>query len=179
VARGASARRHAQAVFQIALERGELEGWRADLRRISAIMTEPRFSLFLETPKIPFTEKAKLLSERLEGVSDLAMNFAYLLVAKGRTRIVEDIAREYERLVDAHYGIEHAEVTTAVPIDDLERERLARRLSEVVGKEVVLTIKVDPQITGGLIARIGDKLIDGSVMERLAALRKSLIKMSR
>ena len=179
MARRASARRHAQAVFEIALERDELEGWREDLRKISDVMGDFLFSLYLEAPNIPFKDKEALLGERLEGISQFAMNLVHLLVVKGRVRIAEGIASEYERLVDAYYGIEHAEVTTAIPIDEERREGIAQSLSEKWGKRVVLSTRVDPDIDGGLVIRIGDRLIDGSTKGKLAQLRRDLIGAAR
>jgi len=129
----------------------------------------------LESPKIPFSEKARILSQRLEGVTPLAMNLAYLLVARGRLRIVEDIVIEYERLVDDQRGIAHAEVATAVPLDEEEKDKVIHRLGDIVGKEIVLSARVDPSLIGGLVARVGDKLIDGSTKSRLLSLRESLI----
>jgi len=171
----ASARRHAQAVFQIALERGELDLWRGDLERISEAMKDPLVYAFLESPKIHFDEKARILSQRLEGISPLAMNLAYLLVARRRLGIAGDIVTEYRRLVDEHRGIAHAEVATAVPVDEELEDKLARRLGDLVGKEIVLISRVDPSLIGGLMARVGDKLIDGSIKTRLLSLRQSLV----
>ena len=176
MARAASARRHAQAAFEIALERDELDVWRRDLERIAGAMRDPVLRPVLESPKVPFTEKTRILGQWLEGVTPLAMNLAHLLVARGRLGIAEDIFTEYERLVDDHRGIAHAEVTTAVPLGEGEREKLVRRLGEVVGKEIVLRERVDPALIGGLRARVGDKLIDGSTKSRLLWLRESLIE---
>ena len=175
MAKAASARRHAQAAFQIALERDELDLWRGDLKSIAAAIKDPLLYAFLASPKIPFSEKARILSQRLEGVTPLAMNLAYLLVARGRLGIVEDIVDEYGRLVDEHRGIAHAEVATAVPVDAEVKDRLVRRLGELVGREIVLKVRVDPSLIGGIIARIGDKIIDGSTKSRLLSLRESLI----
>jgi F-type H+-transporting ATPase subunit delta len=83
---------------------------------------------------------------------------------------------EYGRLVDEHRGIAHAEVATAVPLEPEEKDKLVRRLGDLVGREIVLTTRVDPAIIGGLVARVGDKLIDGSTKSRLLALRESLIR---
>jgi len=172
----ASGRRHAQAAFQIALEREELDIWRGDLTRISETVKAPLFTAFLESPKVPFAEKARILRQRLEGINPLAMNLALLLVFKGRLGIVEELVLEYGRLLDEHRGIAHAEVATAVPLDSDEEDRLTHRLSDMMDKEIVLTTKVDPSIIGGLIARVGDKLIDGSTKSRLLALRESLVR---
>ena len=176
MARVASARRHAQAVFQIALERGELDLWRGDLERISEAMKDPLIYAFLESPKIRFDEKARVLSQHLEGVNPLAMNLAYILIARRRLGIAGDIVAEYQRLVDEHRGIAQAEVATAVPVDEEVKDKLVHRLGALVGKEIVLSTRVDPSLIGGLVARVGDKLIDGSTRAKLDTLRNSLIE---
>jgi F-type H+-transporting ATPase subunit delta len=172
----ASARRHAQAAFQIALERGELETWREDLEMISEAMKDPVLLAFLETPRIHFSEKTRILSQRLEGINPLAMNLTLLLVAKGRLGLVEDLVLEYKRLVDEYRGIAHAEVVTAVPLELEEKDELVRHLGDMVGKEIVLTARVDPSLIGGLMARVGDRLIEGSIQSRLLALKESLMR---
>ena len=87
--------------------------------------------------------------------------------------MINDIADEYQRLVDNYRGIEGAEVaevTTAIPLDDEDKLKLAQRLTSLVGKPVVLKPKVDPSLMGGLIIRVGDKLIDGSIRSKLLSL---------
>ncbi len=171
----ASARRHAQAVFQIALEQNELDRWRNDLGMIAEAMNDPLLYAFLENPKIHFDVKTRILSQRLEGISPLAMNLALLLVAKKRLGIVEEIVYEYGRLVDEHRGIAHAKVATAIPLDEKDRDSVTHRLSDALGKDILLITQVDPSIIGGLTVRIGDKLIDGSTKNRLQALKKILV----
>ena len=175
MAKAASARRHAQAVFQTAMERDELDLWRGDLESIAAAIKDPLLYAFLTSPKIPFSEKARILGQRLEGVTPLAMNLSCLLAAKGRLGIVEGIVDEYGRLVDEHRGIAQAEVATAVPVDEDVKDKLIRRLGELLEREIVLKLRVDPSLIGGIIARIGDKIIDGSTKSRLLYLRESLI----
>lgn len=79
--------------------------------------------------------------------------------------------------MDAHQGRERAEVVTAHPLEDQQRERLGRWLSQLRGKEVVLTSREDPEILGGLVVRVGDGLIDGSTKGRLEAMRKGLAEL--
>jgi len=172
----AAARRHAQAAFEIALERKELEEWRGDLERLSEAVKDPLLFAFLESPRIHFEEKARILRQGLEGLNPLVMNLGLLLVARGRLGLVADMVLEYGRLVDEHRGIAHAEVATAVPLEPEEKDKLVRRLGDLVGREIVLTTRVDTAIIGGLVARVGDKLIDGSTKSRLLALRESLIR---
>lgn len=168
------ARRYSQAVFNIARERNELDKWQSDLRKIVTLGDDAKFIALLENPKVRFEDKAELLSKVLGEVNPLALNLVYLLVTKGRLGMVADIADEYRRLLDSYRGIEQAEVTTAIELDDEDRRRLEERLGAVVGKKVVVKPKVDPSVLGGVVARIGDKLLDGSTRSRLMALKKAL-----
>jgi F-type H+-transporting ATPase subunit delta len=171
-----AAKRHAQAAFEIALERNELQVWRDDLERLAEAVKDPTLFTFLESPGIHLDEKVRILRDGLEGLNPLVVNLALLLVSRGRLGLLNDIVLEYGRLVDEDRGVAHAEVATAVTLEPEERDKLAGRLSDLVGREIVLTTRVDPAIVGGLVARVGDKLIDGSTKSRLHALRVSLMR---
>jgi F-type H+-transporting ATPase subunit delta len=161
-------------VFKIAQERNELDRWQSDLKKIATLGEDAPFIALMENPKIHFEAKAKLLSEWLGALNPLALNLVYLLVARGRLSMVGDIADEYQRLLDSYRGIEQAEVTTAIELDDEDRRKLEERLEAVVGKKVVLKPKVDPGVLGGIVARIGGKLLDGSTRSRLMVLKKAM-----
>jgi F-type H+-transporting ATPase subunit delta len=107
------------------------------------------------------------------------MNLAYLLAARNRWGIMEHIATEYNLLVDAYQGIEHAEVTTAVPIDEEDERHLEKRLEEIIGKKTVVSTRVNPAIMGGLVTKVGDRLLDGSTRTKLLALKRSMIEGTR
>ena len=175
--RGVAAKRHAQAVFQLALERGELERWLDDLKTIATTLSEPQLMAILESPKVHLDEKMDLISRCLPGVSQLALNLVYLLVTRRRLRLIDQIVSEYQRLADAYQGLEHAEVTTAIPLDEEDKKRLSERLAELTGTRIMLTTKVDPDVIGGFVVRIGDRLIDGSTKNKLDSLRKSLVEV--
>jgi F-type H+-transporting ATPase subunit delta len=174
MAKGVSGKRHAQAVFRLALETSALDRWQTDLTTMVEVMGDSQVIAFLESPRLSAEKKRDSLRGLLAGVSPAALNLGFLLVSRNRLRIVHDLANEYMRLVNTHYGREEAEVTTAVPISQKEQEAIAKGLARVAGKEIVLKLKVDPDIMGGLVARIGDKLLDGSVRTRLKDLRSSL-----
>ncbi len=179
MANSAYATRHAQEAFRTALERKELNRWQSDLRRIASLVKDVTLFALLENPEVSFDDKAKVLSERLGDMNPQALELVSELVAKGRLAIIDDIADEYQRLVDNYRGIEGAEVaevTTAIPLDDEEKLRLAQRITSLVGKPVVLKAKVDSSLIGGIIIRVGDKLIDGSIHSKLVALKKELVK---
>jgi F-type H+-transporting ATPase subunit delta len=174
VARKIYARRYSQAVFNIALERNELDRWQSDLRKIAGLGEDAVFIALSENPKVRFEDKAKLLAKRLGEINPLALNLVYLLVTRGRLSLAGDIADEYQRLLDSYRGIEQAEVITAVPLDDKDKRKLEERLGAMVGKKVVLKSRVDSSLIGGIVARIGGKLLDGSTHSKLMALRNEL-----
>jgi F-type H+-transporting ATPase subunit delta len=179
VARGVYAKRYAQAAFELALERKELDRWQSDLRKIASLAEDAALSAVLESPKFRFEKKAKLLSERLGKINPLALNLAYLLVSRGRLGVIGDIADEYQRRLDSHRGIERAEVTTAIPLDDEDKLKLEKRLGGIVSKKVVLEPEVDSRVIGGFVARIGGKLLDGCTRSKLEALKRELVRAGR
>lgn len=173
----ASGKRYAQAVFGLAVERDELDSWRVSLKKIAELSADEDLMALLENPKLPFAVKKQLLGGRLSEVNPLALNLASLLVSRGILEIAADISREYDHLLDAHRGIEHAEVFTALPLDEGDKQRLSRKLGKMVGREVIVDARVDPTVVGGFKARIGDMLIDGSLRNRLETLRRSLTEV--
>jgi len=179
MARKVHIRRYAQAVFEIALETKELDSWQSDLRRIASLAEDDALIAFLESPKIQFDDKARLLSEQLKGINPLALNLVYLLAARGRLHSIGDIADDYQRLLDNYRGIETAEVVTAIPLDAEDKQRLAEHLGAIVGKKVALKTEVESRLIGGVIARIGGKLLDGSTRSKLEALRRELVRAGR
>jgi F-type H+-transporting ATPase subunit delta len=179
MARKVYTRRYAQAVFEIALETKELDRWQSDLRRIASLAEDDTLIAFLESPKIQFEDKARLLSEQLNGINPLALNLVYLLATRGRLRSLGDIANDYQQLLDSYRGIEMAEVVTATALDEKDKQRLAEHLSAIVGKKVALKTEVEPRLIGGVIAKIGGKLLDGSTRSKLETLRKELVRAGR
>jgi len=182
MAKSAYAIRHAQEVFKTALEKKELNKWQSDLRGIASLAKDDTLLALLENPGVTFDDKAKVLAERLVEVDPQALTLVSELVAKGRLAIIGEIADEYQRLVDNYRGIEGAEVaevTTAIPLDDEDKLRLAQRLTSIVGKPVVLKPKVEPGLIGGIIIRVGDKLIDGSIRSKLEALKREMGRIAR
>jgi len=116
------------------------------------------------------------LHDGLGEVTETVLNLVYLLISKGRVGMLPDIADEYRRLVDEYNGIERAEITTAVPIDDAARLKLSEKLSDITGKKVIIESEnVNPDIIAGIIVKVAGKLIDGSTRGRLKELKKELI----
>lgn len=175
MAKATSAKRHAQALFKLALERNEIDKWREELRTIADILSDPQLMAILENPKIHLNEKEQLIEKCLPKLSKLTKNFVYFLIAKQRLGILSQTVAEYEHLADAHQGLAHAKVITAIPLDEEEKKKLSERLAAITGKRIVLTTEVDNSIIGGFVARIGDILIDGSTRAKLEALKRRLL----
>jgi len=171
---GQVARRYARAVFDLAVAEGDVDGWLGDLHLIQSFLSEVDIAMLLENPSIPFAAKREIVDKGLGKLGRLRQNFVYVLVTNGRVRAIDDIVAQFQALVNDYRGLAVAEVVTAVPLDDHESQRVTQRLEALVGKKIVLQRRVDPSILGGVVARIGDHLIDGSIASQLGALREQL-----
>jgi F-type H+-transporting ATPase subunit delta len=169
-------KRYAQAVFELAMERNELESWQEGLKKIADSTANEQLMALLESPRVPFDTKKELLEKQLGKINPLVFNLALLLVQKGSLRLGGDISRQFIALLDTHRGVERANVIAAVPLSDEDRKTISSRLGKMVERKVVVEDKVDSSIIGGFIARIGDMLVDGSVRQRLESLKKSLVE---
>ena len=170
-------RRYSQAIFRMALEKKDFNKWQSDLRKASSLMKDSALFSLIANPKIEVDQKTMTLEQRLGDVNPMVIKLLLMLASKSRLALIDDIAEEYQASVDNYRGIEGtevAEVTTAIPLDDDDQLKVAERITEIIGKPVLLKPKVDPGIIGGIIIRVGDKLIDGSIRSKLAALKKDL-----
>ena len=174
MAKKANPRRYAQAVFDIALEKDKLELWQSDLQKAVNAVAEGDLLAALESPKIKFEDKSRLLKKRLKKINPLAVNLLLLLISKSGIGMIGEIAREYHQLLNAYRGIQSADVTTALPLNKKDEKKLAKKLGQMVDAKVELKSRVDPDILGGIIARVGGKLLDGSTRTKLIALKKEL-----
>ena len=173
--RAASARRYAQAVFELALENRELEKWFDDLTLLSDSVSNQEFLDFLSQPRVTSEEKIRVVRDALgDSVGPLALNLMSLLATKNIAHILPGITDQYQELLDAQQGIERAEAVTAIPLDDDVQRRITEMLSAMSGRDVRLTTRVDAEILGGVIIRIGDRVMDGSTRSRLRAMRREL-----
>ncbi len=177
VARRFSAGRYGRAIFELALEKEELDRWQSDLEKVMSLGQDATIAAYLENPKVHLDDKIRLLSRRLGDIDPLVLNLLYLLLARGRLNMLPDVAHAYQRLLDSYHGIERAEVTTAVPLDDEARLKLSQHLSDIIGKEVLLEPEVDPGLIGGVVVRVAGKLLDGSTQGKLAALRREITRV--
>lgn len=169
-----SEKRYAQAFFELAVEREQLENWRDELHEAEGLLLRGGLIELLESPRVPFNEKKIFITQKLSKINKLTQNLIFLLVAKGKLKILKGVREQYNILLDAHFGITHADVTTALPLSDEEKQGLSDRLEEIAGKKVVIDNQIDPNIVGGFRARFGDMVVDGTVHNILELLKRSL-----
>lgn len=171
---GGSSKRYAQAAFQLAQEQGKLEEWSRGLVKLGELADDQGFRLIMESPRVPFSAKRDTLQQQLTGQLVDVFNLAQLLVSRNRVDAIPGLVQEFTRLADEARGVKHARVITAVPLTPTAKDDVARQLAAFTGRQVVVNDEVDASIIGGLVVRIGDTLIDGSVKGRLEALHRQL-----
>ena len=172
---GSTARRYADAVFELARESQDFEGWHDDLELLADVFKDRVIVRFFSDPKRSVQEKHGGAHRMFEGrIKPEALNLLLMLIDRGRVEIIPAVMDRYDERAREAHGIVIAEVTTAIQVDAEERRRIAEELTRMTGKRVQLQTKVDDSIIGGLVVRIGDKLIDGSVRTSLQQLRQRL-----
>ena len=170
-----AAKRYAIAAFELAQEHNDSDAWLNALRQIAEFMGDPEVRRVLENTRVAQEPKQRLIEAALGDLPALPLNLARLLVRKNRSALAVDIARQFEQLLEQQRGVSRARATTAVPLGDAERAALSQRLSQQTGGEIVLETAVDPELLGGVVVQIGDRLIDASTRMKLRALRANLI----
>jgi F-type H+-transporting ATPase subunit delta len=169
------ARRYARAVLEIATEEHSVDRWSSDLQLIRSLLDDPALQAYFENPAVPTDQKIRAIDSSLMNVDPKARNFVYVLIENGRVAAIDEVVGAFTAEVDRLRGIVHAQIKTAVPMDEPESAEIVRGLERLTGRRVVVSSEVDPSILGGFVARIGDRLIDASVVGRLNALRNRLM----
>lgn len=171
------ARKYGMAIFQIAQDENKLEEYGRELGEVSqAVFAQAELKDFLSNPQIQPADKKSVLVRLLKGqVSPMVMNFLLLLVDKRRIVLLEAINDCYQELSNKAQGIIIADVTTAYELKAELQKRLSSKLESVTGKKVRLRTHNDKKIIGGVVVKIGDTRIDGSVTGRLQALKAELM----
>jgi F-type H+-transporting ATPase subunit delta len=170
-------RNYAEALLTLARKSGGQEEWGAIIDAVSVAMREnPTLKTFLESPKLSAARKIQIMEKALgRGVPKLLMRFLETVIMKRRQMLIPEISSEYRMLIDAAEDRVHVNVTVAREPEQPEKDALARQLSRLFGKRVVPHISLNPAILGGVIVKVGDTVMDGSVRRRLASLRQRML----
>jgi F-type H+-transporting ATPase subunit delta len=170
-----TARRYAEAAFEIAERDDSMEAWMAAFGVVDERLSDPGLTRLLANPAVPAAARVEVLERVLGGdVTGPPRNLLALMVRRGRFELLPAVAREFARLHRRREGIVEATVTSTVALDATEVEALQHRLAAMTGRTIELRTAVDPALLGGIQVRMGDQLIDGSVRGRLERLRADL-----
>jgi F-type H+-transporting ATPase subunit delta len=174
---GTVARNYAEALLMLGQRHEAVVEYGALLEAVAgAVMTEPRIEAILASPRVPKERKKKLLRDALtDHAPGPFVRYLESIVQRGRQGLFHEIAKAYEKLLDAHLGRVHAAVLTAHAVGPDLAKAIAASLAKLVGKEVLPHFRADPRLLGGLVVRIGDRVLDGSVRRRLSQLRYSML----
>lgn len=146
-----------------------------DLARL--LQREPRIREFLETPRVDNAAKRQAVRTALAGrVPELFLRFVLVVIEKRRQGLFSQIATAYHDRVDEVMNRVRADITLAYEPDVLLRDEIRSALEQRLGKQVVPTVRVDPELIGGMIVRVGDEVFDGSIQRQLAQLRRRLVR---
>lgn len=169
-------RRYAEAAFEVGLRDNTVEAWRAELDTAALIASDERVGRMLANPAIALEQRDEL-AKRLFGtvVSGPVLNLIQLMIRRGRIHELPRLAAEFQRLDNARQGITLATATSAAPLTNDEIQALTERMEQFAGGRIELDTQVDPSLLGGVVVRVGDRLIDGSVRGRLERLRNQLV----
>jgi F-type H+-transporting ATPase subunit delta len=170
----AAARRYARAVFELAMNDGQIAEWGLRVAKVRDLLSDPEVAAVLTNPTIDAGRRMALISTAPHLIDDESTNLAKLLIESNRAAEIGGIADEYERLADEAAGRVRATVTTAVELNPGDRDRVAAELSKRLGKDVRMKVVVDPRILGGMKLQYGDRLVDASVSTKLQQLRRRL-----
>jgi F-type H+-transporting ATPase subunit delta len=164
--------------MHVARQSGDYDMWLNGLAEFNRILQMPSARVIFTSPAIPATQKRAALGRLLPDLPALVRNFLYILADRGRLGEVPAIREAMIERVNEQRGVITADVTTAIPLDaDLERT-IAQRLGAYLKHDpqrITIRTRVDPSIIGGVVARVGDTLIDDSVRGRIRRLRRALV----
>jgi F-type H+-transporting ATPase subunit delta len=171
------AERYARAMFDLAMEENALDATEADLGRIEAIMDESEdFMRLVRSPVFTADEQLVAVSAILDkvGLSGIVGNFARVIAKNRRLNSMPGIISAFRNIVTAHKGEQVAEVTSAKPLSKVDLEALKTSLKSALGKDVAIDAKVDADIIGGLVVKVGSQMVDSSVRTKLNSLKIAL-----
>ncbi len=170
------ARRYAKALFSLGKEDGKNEQYSEVLSAIAELYKDETVENALVNPLYPVEARLKVMAKigELAKADAIMARFLALLVEKKRADILPDIAAEMRIMVDQEQNISHGSVVSAIELDDALKGKIQQALEKITGNKVILETSVDPSIIGGVIAKVGDLVLDGSIKTQLNGLKESI-----
>jgi F-type H+-transporting ATPase subunit delta len=168
---------YGRALFEAADDAGKLDEVREQVGQFADALNDNRdLSVFFFSPYFSTEEKKEGLGKVLDGEDDIVRNFLELLIEKHRVPAVHRIRREYDALWQEENKLLPVEVTSAIELDEDTVKQIGDQIGERTGRKVQLESKVDPDILGGIVVRVGDRILDASIANRLESLRKQVAR---
>jgi F-type H+-transporting ATPase subunit delta len=170
------ARNYAETLFELGERDGNTERYADLLDAVAAAIEQtPRVQAVLMSPKVPKSEKARILAGALQETPREFVLFLQAMIKRGRQQLLREVATEYLGLLDQKLDRVRAGVTLARTPDERLKRAIQDGLSRQLGKQVIPAFTVDPEILGGTIVRVGERVLDGSVRRRMTKLRRQLL----
>jgi F-type H+-transporting ATPase subunit delta len=170
------ARNYAETLFELGERDGNTERYADLLDAVAAAIEQtPRVQAVLMSPKVPKSEKARILAGALQETPREFVLFLQAMIKRGRQQLLREVATEYLGLLDQKLDRVRAGVTLARSPDERLKRAIQDALSRQLGKQVIPAFAVDPEILGGTIVRVGERVLDGSVRRRMTKLRRQLL----
>ncbi len=170
------ARNYAETLFELGEQSGNTERFVDLLDAVAAAVEQsPQIQGILMSPKVPKSEKSRMLGQALRGAPREFVLFLQALVKRGRQQLLREIATQYLALLDQKLDRVRAGVTLARQPDEKLKRTIQDLLSRQLGKQVLPSFSEDPEILGGAIVRVGDRVLDGSLRRRMTRLRRQLL----
>jgi F-type H+-transporting ATPase subunit delta len=169
--------RYATALFELARDEKSVDTVKADLDKFKAMLTESAdLARLVRSPVFSAEEQGRALAAVLDkaGVTGITANFLRVLTANRRLFAVADVVRGFDALVAKYRGEATADVTVAEPLNDKNLDALKTALKSVTGKDVALNVKIDPSIIGGLIVKLGSRMVDSSLRTKLNSIKHAM-----
>lgn len=172
-------KRYAEALFEAGIELNKLENFKSEIEFVSQVLkSDDQLKTIFQHPKLSKNEKKDIINSLFkENVSEELLNLCYITVDKGREKHLEVISDEYRKLYNEKQGIIEAQALTAVAMSKEELENLQAKLSSKLNKKVELKNTIDTTVVGGVLVKVGDKIIDGSIKGKLNEVYRNLNNM--
>lgn len=171
------AKRYAKALFNLALEEGQVEQYGQELGEFIQLLKDlPDFADAVQNPLYPVAIRKNVFGSVADkaGTAPIIKSFVELLIQKNRLQYLGEISDYYHKLIDEHANIARAQVKAATPLDDQVIQEIAASLEKMTGKKIAVEFEQDPGLIGGVVAQIGDLVLDGSVRRQLLNIKETL-----
>jgi len=169
-------RAYSEALFEVALEENKVDLFLDEISFVTeTFKLHPEFFEFFKTPLVRVDEKKKVIEGIFsDKLSKEMNNFLKIVIDKRRGHFIKQIESEYKKIVNEHKGIIDAVAITSIPLSEEDKTVLQNKLSELTGKVVKLSNDIDESVIGGVLVKIGGKVIDGTIKGRLEEMKESL-----